>query len=111
MAIKHLTDMIGIIQNVTANGKLKWSTDPSGGFLTHVNEYIINVFDRVEIGENGFGIRVIDKQGNVVDYADANAFGDPKLNDILGDIHENARRSALNIDNVLATIFSDLSSL
>lgn len=109
MEKRTLETLLPLIEKVTKEGKLKWSIDPSGGYLSHSGKYIINVFDRSVEAESGYGIRLVDANDNVIDYLSAE-FPDEHY-DILHTINEDARRSALNIDEALNSIAQNLISL
>lgn len=112
MAVSTLYDMLPTILEVTSSKKLEWHVDPSGGYFFQAGKNIVNVWDRSEQDEDvtGFGIRLLNEKKNVIDYIDS-SYTNNKIDDYLSAIFYMARRSALDVENIIEDVYNTLSKL
>lgn len=101
--VGRLIDLVrGLIQK-TAAGELEWTTESDSSFSLEGQTGEIYLFSQK--GRFPFGIEILNKEGDVVESLKSIASptdpGEEQFNNLIFELYEQARRSALQIDDVL----------
>ena len=107
MAFQEKIDqLVAKLTDLTETGRLAWEeTAEEGTFLASVGKFVVT------LGEEGpnwprYRFRILDAAGRMVDEAVRNL--DDEDRDRLQQLHELARRKALNVEEALSDLLSSL---
>ena len=88
----------------TENGRVTWDEDPTGGYIARIGDNSVNIYEE---DEHSNALRVLDVNGNVVDWT--RAYTEQMASD-LERLFTLARRQTRNVDGVIEDILHHLEA-
>jgi hypothetical protein len=106
-----LEELIDTLLKATQEGRLEWSEDRANHYSAQLSTHTVEIWywSDPESETAGVTIQLQDKNGKILDTVQADQFSSriTKLNDMF----DAARRSALNVSEVISTLEDELTSL
>jgi hypothetical protein len=99
------------LRTLTADGKIQWSpTDDEEGFLYPTTKGSIVIASRERQFAQAYTLEVLDQSGRVIDRieSDPEDFTPQDVQSALARLHDEARRNALKVDELVNGLFDEL---
>lgn len=112
MASERFTQLIKELKDATVNGKIRWmETTNENTFRVGLGDGLVRIqpqYDR-EADASGYAIYLVNRHGRIVDEFESWVGSGPDYV-LLRNLYQSARGSALNIDEVIDSMLSDLKA-
>ena len=115
---EQIEKVVSSLTDLTGQGKVSWQEGPvSGSFLAPVADSVVTISRGGSELYGAYSFQILDQKGRAIDGAVAFFVGpekDPVGNKNwrrLGELHDMARRNALNSDQAVSSLLSSLEQM